>query len=406
MPPKVKKMRIEEAGNVPAYLFTFTLFESAFPTQTANNPLVRRKAGGGWCINRNFNFADDVSFSVYQLEKCPTTGAVHLQGSVEFTTKIDRNAVKQRQDIWGHRMFRWEIAMQDRKFQIDYCTKKEKDGVNSRLNVDEEPMLFKNEERMAAVDQLQQADPQINRAAVIQGRKKDDPERRLKDLKERTRKLLFLKDLMSECEDLSHVLEVVSTRMLTEEDPERLAMLHYVATKVVMNGKNLESMMEQIKTHELFSRYRFVQREVDVQVYWGPPGRGKSYEAKANYLAAGIYFHNVGSDGKWFCRYNGEKVVVFDEWGATVDKDVTPEMILTWLAGDPIQVQRKNRPPIQACWHCVVLITNYDFENWFHKYQPPRFGPIQPYGQPPVDNPFKTALKSRINGKFTFSEPD
>ena len=80
---------------------------------------------------------------------------------------------------------------------------------------------------------------------------------------------------------------------------------------------------------------------------------------------------------------DGEKVVVFDEWGATVDKDV------------------------QACWHCVVIITNYDdFENWFHKYQPPRFGPIQPYGQPPVDNPFKAALKSRINGKFTFSEPD
>ena len=385
-------------GDVAAYLWVFTLHESCFLTQVHSNPLVR-KMGERWHLNPTHNLGEDVSYLVAQLENAPTTGGVHLQGSVEFVSKPTRNELKARRDVWGHRGFHWQIAMQPRDVQENYCTKLEKDGKLQRYNMDEEPLQIADEEKMAVVDAARIEDPQPDRVNTPgrgrggggRGRAKDETKRK-EDLLNKAKFNMFLEQILNNCFNLEHAYATVMAAMrqaAQDKDTEKLAVLNWAHSKLTMSGANYERIMEQRQAELARQRFENVQRKVDVNVWWGPPGRGKSTTVAEKYADFSKYSHNVGSDGKWFCNYKGEVVLVLDEFGRNVHRDVTAEMILTWLAGDPVYLQRKGKSPVLAQWHCVAIISNYAFDQWFFNFSDERYGLT-----------FKAALKSRIKNKF------
>lgn len=63
---------------------------------------------------------DEISYMVYQKERCPTTGREHYQGYVELTNKIRLNRVK---EIFNDNTIHLENRKGSQKQAIDYCTK-------------------------------------------------------------------------------------------------------------------------------------------------------------------------------------------------------------------------------------------------------------------------------------------
>lgn len=371
--------------NVPAFLHTFTFHENGFITQPLTNSLVTRNADDNWMLNQGYIPPDDVSFVVFQLERCPTTRRLHLQGAIEFVEECSTRGIKQRRDVWNHSTIHWENALNPRETQIEYCTKQE-----TRANPDEVPFQYCDEQKMKIVDDKKEANlPQVGRRGRPELSDTEKSKRRTEELKKKTQKLRFLDDVLNKCSGGLYEMWLAVLSALNDAiaigDEEKIECLHYAANKIIMNGRSLGAISEELNEKKAKSRTHGKQRQVDVQLYWGPPGRGKTTAALTNYSDKQIYSHKVGSDGPWFCHYTDQPVLILDEMGGTLHLGITPEMLLTWLAGDPVQLQRKGKPPVEAAWFCVIIISNYCFNEWFNCFAPPRF-----------NSTFKAALLSRI----------
>lgn len=101
-------------------------------------------------------------------------------------------------------------------------------------------------------------------------------------------------------------------------------------------------------------------RNVEVHVYWGPPGTGKTRRA---YEENPELFDIVmtGSEKMWFDGYQGEPVLLLDEMSANA---VNYQLLLRLLDGYPMRLPVKGAF-INAKWTKVIITSNKAVESWF-----------------------------------------
>ncbi len=112
---------------------------------------------------------------------------------------------------------------------------------------------------------------------------------------------------------------------------------------------------------------RTVSHDVTVILLVGSTGTGKSHWARqyAHFNGLSLYSKMVqkSADTQWFDNYDGEQVILLDDFSA----DQVPfRTLLTWLDIYPIQVQCKSlRGGVMAAWTTVILTSNTYPQQWY-----------------------------------------
>lgn len=114
------------------------------------------------------------------------------------------------------------------------------------------------------------------------------------------------------------------------------------------------------------------KRDVTIEIHWGVTGGGKSYAAYAKYPDA----YRKLMDVKWWDGYNGEDVVVLEEFNPG-GMEITE--FLRICDGYPLIHETKGSTTM-ARYTRLVFTTNYDPADWYrylsnHNH---RLGPLQP----------------------------
>lgn len=105
------------------------------------------------------------------------------------------------------------------------------------------------------------------------------------------------------------------------------------------------------------ARYAKTMRDmIEVFVYWGPPGVGKSEWVASQWPDA--YWKNC--DHKWWDGYEEEEVIILDEF----DCQPSYRSLLRLLDKTPLQCEIKGGS-IYAAWRCVVITSNSNPKSWY-----------------------------------------
>lgn len=392
----------------------WTLFETYF--NAVSKIMAVRDDNLEWQLNRVVGVPNDVVFLVYQLEKCPTTGAIHLQGCVEFENPASILELKERDDQFGNKYISYRMARAPtRESQVEYCTKQTKDGKEERLHADDPGFLYKNESKCAVIDAIPpenasgataengggRAAPQGGRGGGRGrgrgGRPPLSPEEQAqKESDQRDlikAKSAMLDHMLSTYSSLGEMQYALNQAILTERDPVALSCLSATLSKVLNNGRSVQSMIADRKLERARSIFGCKKREfVGVQCLWGLPGTGKTTKANFMYGQYSRYLINFASCGKFIGNYNGEQVLILDEMGgsAKMAETALPTLLLTWCTADPCHLEVKHDPRgMYAAWFMVVFISNLPFNEWFRNWTMPGW-----------DFTIRAALSSRLNGNF------
>lgn len=149
--------------------------------------------------------------------------------------------------------------------------------------------------------------------------------------------------------------KVVDYRSLIWEHPEHAAMLskHHSWAKELIAEKMLRNSASE--------------RPVDVIIMWGPPATGKTYYAERNADVltgidnARVYKWNPETGHKWFDNYNGQEVLLIDEFYGQ-----TPiARMLNILDVYPMQLEVKGGMT-HANWKQVIITSNSDPKEWYY----------------------------------------
>lgn len=102
-------------------------------------------------------------------------------------------------------------------------------------------------------------------------------------------------------------------------------------------------------------------REIEVHVFWGPAGTGKTRTAY-DFHRGELYKLDLSSGQvPWFDGYDGEKVLLIDDFDGTQLKH---QYLLHLLDRYPLQLQIKGGTT-WAKWTTVIITSNKDPEIWF-----------------------------------------
>lgn len=126
-------------------------------------------------------------------------------------------------------------------------------------------------------------------------------------------------------------------------------------------------------------------RPLEVILYWGVAGSGKTFRAFTKNPDA--YILHKSNNGMWWPGYDRQKTVIFDDFDGTWMPIST---LLRLLDVYPMHVEDKGSS-MPACWTKVIITTNLPIEDWYpDAYQkcPERL----------------EALKRRIHHSFYFGE--
>jgi len=97
-----------------------------------------------------------------------------------------------------------------------------------------------------------------------------------------------------------------------------------------------------------------------VLIYYGPPGTGKSYWANKEYPNA---YHKISSP-KWWEGYNGEEVVIFEDYNPSGQFAIPLEELLKILDMYAHRTEIKfGAKQLKA--HTFIFTTNINPQNWF-----------------------------------------
>lgn len=119
--------------------------------------------------------------------------------------------------------------------------------------------------------------------------------------------------------------------------------------------------------NKFFERYKFLKefeeskklRNVEVTLYWGVAGSGKTYRAFQNNPDA--YILHRSNNGMWWPGYDRQKTVIFDDFDGTWMPIST---LLRLLDKYPMHVEDKGTCT-PACWTKVIITSNQPIEDWY-----------------------------------------
>jgi len=126
-----------------------------------------------------------------------------------------------------------------------------------------------------------------------------------------------------------------------------------------------------VRYHKAFERYRKLKHGgarnwiTTVQVYWGPPGIGKSQRARHEAGPSAYWLPQPDSGTVWWDGYDGQEVVVIDEFYGWIKRtmmqrlcDSTPIMVQNKGGSTPFVAKKiiitSNDPPSQW-WRVIGL---------------------------------------------------
>lgn len=100
---------------------------------------------------------------------------------------------------------------------------------------------------------------------------------------------------------------------------------------------------------------------MNIIIYWGPPGTGKSHKALKDH--PGAFVLSKSNTGWWWNGYNGQKTVIIEEFDAKKAENDTP-LFLTWCDKYPTEVQTFGAK-MQLLANTFVFTSNQDPKTWF-----------------------------------------
>lgn len=103
-----------------------------------------------------------------------------------------------------------------------------------------------------------------------------------------------------------------------------------------------------------------LQRDMDIWYLYGPTNTGKTHRAMTTfpkaYVTKGKYF-----EGKTFDRYEGQEVLIMDEWSPYEwDLTLMNGLLDKWPC--PLQCRYQNK---DACWTKVIILSNFKPEECY-----------------------------------------
>lgn len=265
---------------------------------------------------------DGVRFYIMQKERCPTSGRIHWQGYIEFIQQVRLASVKA---ALGNQTAHVENARGDAQQNITYCSK-----IESRADPNAEPVRFGEPSPL--------------------GRQGRD------EAGERSNGSDNLTNALASLDSGSQLTDLIDTHPKT----------------MTLHGPKLEVYLTKKRERELGNK-----RPVYAEVRWGDCGTGKteSIDSSSQYgrVACGSFvpplecwdpknvFLKCGM-GNWFDGYDGQPVIVFDDFYPKTNEDA--EMLMYACN------KRYYRAPVKggsvlAQWHHVVIICNTDPRDWF-----------------------------------------
>ncbi len=265
-----------------------------------------------------------IRYFVYQKELCPKTQRIHWQGYIEFHA-----AVRQReaQSLIGVTNCHIECAKGTWQANEKYCTKE------GRLAP---PVTWGN---MAAVYGRHEGEGGGGGNGNAQA-------------------VLITQQVLQNPQ--------ISDQEIAEIAPGEL-LRHYSA-------------VDQLRTAQQLEQGKRCMRNVYVEVIWGDPGTGKTWTAFRKYWGK-IYPKNASS--KWWCGYQGEPVILIDEFTGSKEQLSVTEMNKI-MDIYPYMIEKKGKTAA-AMWTHVVIISNLHPAEWYDKWK----------GIPiPIQNAFMSRIRS------------
>ena len=123
--------------------------------------------------------------------------------------------------------------------------------------------------------------------------------------------------------------------------------------------------IEALREKVLSEKYSVECRDVKVHYVYGPTGTDKTHSIYEKYPATDVCrITDYGKDGIRFDDYDGEKVLVFDEFHSQVP---LPQL-LTILDVYPRKLPARYHNHV-ACYTEVYLISNLPFESQYVEWQ-------------------------------------
>lgn len=140
--------------------------------------------------------------------------------------------------------------------------------------------------------------------------------------------------------------------------------------------------IKELCNHHLEKKTRGEFRNVDVSVYWGKTGTGKTRKAYEENKDCYILRNEHTT---WFDGYNGQETLIIDEF-----KNWIPiTTLLGYLDGYQLRLPIKGSFTY-AQWTKVIITSNIDPNEWY----------------PNIDEEHKSALFRRLKNIICFSEPE
>lgn len=116
---------------------------------------------------------------------------------------------------------------------------------------------------------------------------------------------------------------------------------------------------------ELQLRNQSINRQVITTVHWGPTGTGKTYGVYESHPVSDIYPLTLGGSSVWFDGYNGQPVLLIDDfYGNRLQKGIPEEFLLRMLDRYPLSLQTKGGFTT-AAWTRVYITSNIHPKYWY-----------------------------------------
>jgi len=143
--------------------------------------------------------------------------------------------------------------------------------------------------------------------------------------------------------DLDEAFSAAKEGRLEDVSPSTLLRYHRGVEKVSQTG-----------VKERWSKT--MRPEIEVLVFWGPPGVGKSYWCNTWFEDA----YRKRPDTKWWDGYEEEDTIIIDEFRGQIDY----RMFLQICDRYPLCLEIKGGHTY-AAWTRVIIISNYEPEKWY-----------------------------------------
>lgn len=230
---------------------------------------------------------NDISYYTYGMEECPTSGRLHLQGMIQFTTK-KRMAKAKKMLQCKH------ISLRPLRFNSTMTELYDYTGKQTRL---------------------------IEMGEVSKQGDRNDIKQIIEDAKTKTYEQIW------------------------EED-------NYTAIKYSRLIKEQRAMMIK-KASKKF-------RNVEVIVYWGEAGTGKSRKVYEE-IGDEYYKHDIANNKNWWNGYDGENAIWIDDFKGCL---MPYTYLLNILDGYPLRLETKGSFTY-ANWEKVYITSNFEIADWY-----------------------------------------